>query len=223
MKQPLRHRLSAAFSMILAGAGLWASPGLAQIDSYGSVAPGGSYLQSCSGISYGPDSLLKATCGPHNQHVQIITKYCEPGQDISFNNGRLFCAARYGTWGGDRAVPWGSYLQSCNDSYVEGMGGPNIALTSTCMGSDHVYTTKLGLKGCKMGGDIANNQGQLICSPADPPEVALKATCQHFLGRAQEYLCKTEVAYNTCLTDMSMGLVKACSWESHPNTYKKSY
>lgn len=130
------------------------------LEVHGQQVPNGSYLKSCGQFRMN-GTMLTASCatgGDPGAFVSTIdTGAC--GTDISNRAGALFCLARRGTWGVGRAVPRGSYLQSC-----EGASVKRTSLTAGCTNRDGISRlAKLDLASCRMGDNIANLDGQLVC------------------------------------------------------------
>jgi CVNH domain len=125
----------------------------------GSAAPRGTYLQTCSQIHFDGRKLV-ATCnhpGWPRQKSAIDVSLC--GGDIWNENGSLYCYARQGSWGRGRAIPRGSYVDSCGATIVSG-----VLLQSRCKGRNGEYNdTSLELTRCRMGTNISNIDGQLVC------------------------------------------------------------
>lgn len=124
--------------------------------------PSGSYLQSC-GVQSFDGRILAAFCAPEQGHVRnpsnIDVSQC--GEPVFNRDGGLQCFARQGSWGSGRAVPHGSYIDSCRNVFV----GPNQNdLIAECKNRDGRYfPTNLPLRGCRRGGPIDNDNGQLVC------------------------------------------------------------
>lgn len=213
-----------------------ASPASAQ---GATAAPKGSYLQSCTNITFtggvltaycndgsdGGSSLFGGAEFKESHPVSLQTVNCDPAGDVFNAYGTLFCTAKKGSEAG-RAVPAGSYLQSCNSILVI-----SHILHATCStGGDDTLTNSLTLSKCDLGQGINNISGQLICSPAtqqsiaaakaqtqpspppsSPVQTALKgAGCSWFLGRANQYLCQTHIAFKQCVGYVANGQVKSC-------------
>jgi type 1 fimbria pilin len=125
----------------------------------GSAAPRGSYLQTCSQIHFN-GTILAATCGGaglSKQRSTINATSCDG--DIWNKYGYLYCYARRGTWGQGRAIPRGSYIDSCGYTVVAG-----AVLQSQCKGRNGQYQdTSLELRACRLGSNISNIDGQLVC------------------------------------------------------------
>lgn len=220
---------------VIAMTGFSATPAAAQA----TAAPQGSYLQSCTNITFS-GGVLGAYCSDgsgsggglfggsefkEGHPVSLQTANCDPKGDVFNAYGTLFCIAKKGAEG-VRAVPAGSYLQSCNSILVI-----SHVLHATCAtGGDNTLVNSLTLAQCDLGQGINNISGQLICSPAtaqsiaaakaqtqpspppsSPVQTALKgAGCSWFLGRANQYLCPTHVAFKQCVAYVANGQVKSC-------------
>ena len=128
--------------------------------SAGSAVPPGSYLRSCHDMHL-DNGVLTAWCdgGNRPEKSTLVIAACEG--DISNKTGLLFCFAGRGTWGQGLAVPRGSYLQSCFGPRVD--GGPT--LVASCLPRDSHYEqwATLDLRQCRIGSEIANVDGQLVC------------------------------------------------------------
>ncbi len=222
--------------MLVCAATFAAYPALAQ---GATPAPKGSYRNSCMNIQYAGD-MLSAVCDmgtssggsllfdgiADRKDTTLTTKYCAPGSDIWNQFGDLYCTAKLGL-ASAHVVPAGSYLQSCNGVVVTlGM------LRATCATSgDDTRDNMLRLSLCNLTEGIDNINGQLLCSPATaqssaktlqaiiaqtappptPIQSALKsAGCSWFLGRANQYLCPTHVAFTQCVGYVAKGQVKSC-------------
>jgi hypothetical protein len=127
----------------------------------GSAVPPGSYLQTCHDLHLA-SGLLTAWCdggNPPPKQTGLVVAACDG--DISNRSGSLFCFARPGTWGQGLAVPRGSYLQSCWDARVD--DGPRLVAACLPRDSDTAVWTSLDLRQCRLGSEISNHDGQLIC------------------------------------------------------------
>ena len=213
-----------------------AAPALAQPAT---AAPQGSYLQTCSSITFS-NGVLRAYCddgssqgsslfgGPEFKEVSTVslqTVNCDPKGDVFNSYGTLFCIAKKGSEA-VRAVPAGSYLQSCNAILVI-----SHVLHATCStGYDSTIVNSLTLSSCDLSQGINNISGQLICAPATPQSVAAakaqtqptpapsnpvqtalkSAGCSWFLGRVNQYLCQTQPAFKQCVGYVAKGQIKSC-------------
>jgi hypothetical protein len=135
-------------------------PLLTALPAPGQQVPNGSYLKSCGQFRMN-GTMLTASCatgGDPGAFVSTIdTSAC--GSDISNKTGALFCLAKPGTWGVGRAVPRGSYLESCEGASVKG-----TLLSAGCTGRNGISRlAKLDLTSCRIGNNIANIDGQLVC------------------------------------------------------------
>lgn len=162
------------FSIITLAIGLALLPGIALAQA----APSGSYQQSCQNIRVRGD-MLHATCSSTNGRLvrsRLDLSTCRSGL-IGNNNGRLFCNGanrrdrddqRYNGNGygrdrdnmqnGRRAVPQGSYLQSCQNAY---MRGGQLVATCTSANGQHIQSS-LDVNNCPAS-DIGNVNGRLRC------------------------------------------------------------
>lgn len=134
------------------------------------MIPGGSYVNSCKDIVFdAATNLLYATCDfnapgglmakgePVRSAQGFNVAACIPNS-IFNDNGSLYCFTGK-PWGTGHAIPEGSYRASCTRSRVM-----NNVLTAECDDSDdETHFAQLNLNGCKWGGDISNDNGQLKC------------------------------------------------------------
>jgi CVNH domain len=125
-----------------------------------SKPPRGSYLQTCSQIRM-DGTILSALCErPRSLPPRSSINVAMCGGDISNRDGKLFCFARPGTWGQGRAIPRGTYVDTCDSWEVVG-----TTLQARCRNRDGKYTKSFAdLKHCRMGGDIWNIDGLLDCA-----------------------------------------------------------
>jgi CVNH domain len=145
---------------VLLGGGLLLLMALPIIPQSRPAAPRGSYLQTCSQIRM-EGSILSALCErPRSLPPRSSINVAMCAGDISNKDGNLFCFARPGTWGQGRAIPRGSYVDSCDSVFVVG-----TTLQARCRSRDGRYQKSLAdLTKCRMGGDIWNIDGFLNCS-----------------------------------------------------------
>lgn len=128
--------------------------------------PAGSYLQSCTNVTFGGGQLTASCSGPNGQRVRSTTSLNCKG-DIGNVNGYLRCngsagAAHHGgrhhgggNYGGN--LPAGSYQQGCTNARVAGG-----TLTAECSaGNGGRVTTSLNVN---CAGDIGNVNGRLRCN-----------------------------------------------------------
>jgi hypothetical protein len=129
----------------------------------GGAVPPGSYQQSCRNIqAYG--NQLRATCQDTNGNWRdsVLNNWNSCNGDIGNNNGTLQCnyggnSGYYnGQWAG---MPQGSYQQSCRNIYTRGNN-----LRAECPDSSGQWHNAQLHNYKKCRGDIANQQGQLVCS-----------------------------------------------------------
>jgi hypothetical protein len=131
--------------------------------------PSGSYRQTCAVESFGGDSIT-ARCKDRagNFRPTMINLVSQCVGDISNDDGALRCNR-----GG--MPPPGSYLQSCERTFVAGS-----ALTSVCRSRDGqrmVHTTLTDFRNCT--GDIHNDNGFLSCSRGGiPPPGSYTQSCE---------------------------------------------
>jgi hypothetical protein len=151
-----RKRIACTGAILMLLSALPAAPQQA-----GSAAPNGTYLKTCSNIHFDGKTLtasctVAGTLGSQIKSVIAVTM-CEG--DIWNQYGYLYCFARRGTWGGGTVVPRGSYLDSCGVDSVHG-----TVLEATCKNRNGGPTpTSLQLNNCRMGSNISNIDGQLVC------------------------------------------------------------
>ena len=125
--------------------------------------PAGSYQTTCRHESYG-GGILTAYCrtgeyGSAESYAQLASiSSCVDGS-IFNQHGQLKCLAKDQSSAQGFAVWPGSYLKSCK--WVSMNLG---TLAASCSRGRGKYNpTTLDTKGCKWGGDIANNKGNLVC------------------------------------------------------------
>jgi len=125
----------------------------------GSAAPKGSYLKTCSQIHFN-GKVLMATCdNGRSRKLQSTINVTACDGDIWNKNGILYCFARRDTWGEGTAIPRGGYNDSCVSPTVSG-----TLLQSQCADRNGQFKeTTLQLKTCRMGSNISNIDGQLVC------------------------------------------------------------
>ncbi|WP_213807050.1 CVNH domain-containing protein [Granulicella sp. dw_53] len=105
--------------------------------------PNGSYRKTC-GVQSFKDSVLTAHCKPENSPnfttSQIDIRAC--GAEIFNRDGGLQCFARQG-WGSGRAIPRGSYIDSCKNIIV---ANDQKSIAAQCKDSNGNYrSTQLRL------------------------------------------------------------------------------
>jgi hypothetical protein len=127
----------------------------------GSAAPPGSYLKTCGDIHMN-GTILTASCQTdrHSYPSSLNVAFCGGG-DIWNYYGGLYCHAKRGTWGQGRAIPQGSYIDSCYDMSVGGS-----VLQGKCKDRSSKYRSdysRLDMKSCRTLNNITNLDGQLIC------------------------------------------------------------
>jgi hypothetical protein len=146
-------------SMLLGG-GLLLLMALPIIPQSRPAEPKGSYLQTCSQIRM-EGTILSAVCErPRSLSSRTSINVAMCGGDISNRDGSLFCFARPGTWGEGRAIPRGTYVDTCDSWFVVG-----TTLQARCRTRDGKNQKSFAdLKNCRMGGDIWNIDGFLNCS-----------------------------------------------------------
>jgi len=121
--------------------------------------PGGSYKRTCA-VSNFRDSILSAFCaresGPYHRASQLDVRQCDG--DIFNRDGGLQCYTKTG-WGSGRAIPRGSYIETCRDVTVSGQ-----RISGQCKDGGGSYrSTSLMVDGCPIGTPIDNRDGRLAC------------------------------------------------------------
>jgi hypothetical protein len=125
--------------------------------------PAGSYLKTCN-LSGGFDGrVLGAFCEPENSpnrlFSQLDVRGC--GDEIFNRDGGLQCFGKQGSWGSGRAIPRGSYIDTCKNVVV---AGNQTNMQAQCKDQGGTYrATLLSLGGCSRNGGIDNIGGKLIC------------------------------------------------------------
>ncbi|MEP9354355.1 CVNH domain-containing protein [Xanthobacter sp. KR7-65] len=123
----------------------------------GGFGPPGSYRQTCNRIEF-RNGALTAFCRTRAgnwQPAMLNTLNCQPGTDISNQDGTLFCPRRQAL-----QPPPGSYLRTCQNPTVGGAG----MLRAQCQrvnGSWNAAAINLNL--CRNARDISNQNGNLVC------------------------------------------------------------
>jgi hypothetical protein len=123
-----------------------------------------------------PDGSYRKTCVPANFTGSVLTAHCQPengpnfrtsqievhacGRDDIFNrDGGLQCFAPQG-WGSGRAVPRGSYIDTCKNVIVT---NDQKSISAQCKDGDGNYRgTQFTTAGCQSGA-LDNNNGNLVC------------------------------------------------------------
>lgn len=125
--------------------------------------PSGSYRHTCAVSSF-RDSVLAAYCSPENGGYQgssqIDVRAC--GAEVFNRDGGLQCYTRQG-WGSGRAIPRGSYIDSCKNVFV---AGDQRSISAQCKDNNGNYrSTKVSTNSCPRGagGGLDNNNGNLVC------------------------------------------------------------
>ena len=130
----------------------------------GGGVPQGSYQQNCRNVqAYG--DRLRASCqdGFGNWHDTELRDWDSCRGDITNNNGTLQCTSggNYnGNYNGQQwaGMPAGSYQRSCRNLSLRG----NNVRAECPDGNGQWHSTQLhNYKKCR--GDIANQDGQLVC------------------------------------------------------------
>jgi len=158
-------------------------PAAAQV--YGSV-PQGSYLQSCTGVTFRAPMLSASCSSPNGQMVfsRINVNRCG-NYNIQNSNGYLACGTvpyntwrtnyyrqysrpgfnRYGGYGyynaGSRQLPPGSYMNSCMNARVNG----NVLMANCSTPNGTRVVSSINVRQCALRGatDIVNRNGYLAC------------------------------------------------------------
>lgn len=129
--------------------------GQLQCSRYSSIGggnlPPGSYRLTCYG-SRVSSSTLQSTCMDNynnRRNTSISVNSCR-GRNIANDNGRLVCT---------NLATSGSYQQTCDSATLNGN-----TLSARCIDSNrYPRRTSLNIANCR-GRDIANMEGQLVCS-----------------------------------------------------------
>lgn len=121
------------------------------------VGPRGSYRQTCNRIEF-RNGVLSAFCltrGGSWQPSVLNTLTCQPGTDISNQDGTLWCPRRQSL-----QPPPGSYMRTCRNISVGGAG----MLRAQCQRVNGSWNpTALNLNLCSGSRDISNQNGNLAC------------------------------------------------------------
>jgi hypothetical protein len=128
---------------------------------YAANPPSGSYQKTCIVQSFG-NSVLTAACRPENnpnfRSSQIDVRDC--GAEIFNRDGGLQCFAKQG-FGRGRAIPRGSYVDTCKDVIVT---DDQKSISAQCKDRNGSFrSTKLTTSGCALGGRFDNDNGNLVC------------------------------------------------------------
>lgn len=123
--------------------------------------PAGTYQKTCAVQNY-TGSVLTAACRPEDtpnfRSSQIDVRGC--GAEIFNRDGGLQCFARQG-WGSGRAIPRGSYIDSCKNVVVS---NDQTSITAQCKdGNGNYRNTQFNTNGCRVGSTLDNNNGNLVC------------------------------------------------------------
>jgi hypothetical protein len=134
--------------------------------AYAVDPPVGSY-QKTSTVQSFSNSLLIASChqdnNPNYRVSQIDVRHC--GAEIFNRDGGLQCFAKQG-FGIGRAIPRGSYVDSCKDIAV---ATDQKSISAQCKDREGNYrNTNLSTSGCSVGGEFDNNNGVLVCGVPKP-------------------------------------------------------
>ena len=125
-------------------------------------APGGSYRRTCAVKGF-DGNRLEAFCspenGPNQRLSQIDVRSC--GAEVFNRDGGLQCYARSGIRGDGRAIPRGSYVDTCRDIVVSRDQG---RMGAQCKDRGGTYrATQMSFGGCSAGARIDNDDGRLVC------------------------------------------------------------
>ncbi|MFG1249184.1 CVNH domain-containing protein [Xanthobacter flavus] len=119
--------------------------------------PPGSYRQTCTRVEF-RNGVLSAFCLTRAGNYQpsvLNTLTCQPGTDISNQNGQLWCRPRQQV-----QPPPGSYMRTCRNISL-GLGGVLRAQCQRVNGSWN--PTALNMNNCGNYRDISNQNGNLAC------------------------------------------------------------
>ncbi|QRG07625.1 hypothetical protein EZH22_04305 [Xanthobacter dioxanivorans] len=123
----------------------------------GGFGPRGSYQQSCNRIEF-RNGVLSGFCRTRAgnwQATMLNTLNCQPGSDISNQDGNLFCPRRQAM-----QPPPGSYLRSCQNVTLGGAG----MLRAQCQRQNGSWNaTAINVNACRGARDISNQNGNLSC------------------------------------------------------------
>ncbi len=170
------------------------------------VAPGGSYLQSCSD-PHVLDGVLLVRCSGYYKNSRLDLHQCDVSKPVANIKGQLICAPKPAK--APAATPMAqagpaAWTPTATQAKLKAAG------CSLFLGRANEFLCKddAGFAQCKAminGGDVktCHAPGQLTTD------------CQHFLGRADEYLCLSEPAYQQCLSFQAQGKAKACHANGH--------
>ena len=181
----------------------------------GHAIPGGSYIQSCSGITV-ISGALRATCATIYDFTldnNLILSQCDLSQGIDNGGGQLLCtpASAESTAKAKQAVtqqtappanPVQTKLKGAGCSWFLGRVNqylcPTHAAFTQCVG----YVAKGQVKSCMAPDEIHTD-------------------CRWFLGRSHEYLCQSRVAFLQCqnfLVKAKLGVTKCIDAAPKPKT-----
>ena len=123
--------------------------------------PNGTYRKTCAVQSF-TNSVLTAACQPEDtlnfRISQIDVRTC--GAEIFNRDGGLQCFAKQG-WGSGRAIPRGSYIDSCKDVIV---ASDQKSISAQCKdGNGNYHSTQVSTTSCRLGGAVDNDNGNLVC------------------------------------------------------------
>jgi hypothetical protein len=125
--------------------------------------PSGSYLRTCNVNGNFNGRLLEAFCEPENSPNRLFSQLdvTACGEEVFNRDGGLQCYAKQDSWGDGRAIPHGSYIDTCKNVVVS---GDQSNMQAQCKDRGGAYrTAQLSLGGCRRGGAIDNDDGRLVC------------------------------------------------------------
>ncbi len=131
--------------------------------AHAAAPPNGSYKRTCAVQTF-TGSVLTAACQPDDspnfRTTQIDILACRQDPDVFNRDGGLQCYTRQG-WGSGRAVPRGSYIDSCKDVIVS---GDQRTVTAQCKNNNGKYQrTEITTGSCRLGNGLDNQNGRLAC------------------------------------------------------------
>ena len=124
-------------------------------------APGGSYRSTCTVVSF-VGTVLIANCKSEDgsyRSTQIDVSYC--AEEVFNRDGGLQCYAKpnHGT-GYDRAIPHGSYINTCKD--VTAFAN---SVQAVCKDRNGHYgrISRINMNNCAPNPGLDNDNGNLVC------------------------------------------------------------
>ena len=129
--------------------------------AYAADPPSGSYRKTCVVQNFN-GSVLTAACHPENnpnfRTSQIDVQTC--GAEVFNRDGGLQCFAKQG-FGRGRAIPRGSYVDSCKDILVS---DDQQGISAQCKDRNGNFRgTRISTSNCSVGGRFDNDNGNLVC------------------------------------------------------------